>query len=261
MPELLAWADVAVSAAGSTCWELAFMGLPALAIVCADNQQAVAESLHQAGALESLGDHSMLSSSDIAAALRCLLRSDRMRRSMTEHGPALVDGRGASRVVERMCHPLRFRDVEERDCRLLWDWVNDLAARNSAFWSDAVSWPAHLRWFEKKFADPRTVQWIALDGDGRPIGQVRFDAQDQSSAIMDVSVAPEQRSKGYGRMIIAAAVEQLFRTRRFETVHALIKARNEHSLRAFHSAGFHDLGRETVNGHEAEHLVRRRQDV
>ena len=30
MPELMAWADVAITAGGSTCWESAFMGLPAL---------------------------------------------------------------------------------------------------------------------------------------------------------------------------------------------------------------------------------------
>jgi len=33
MPELMAWADFAVSAGGSTCWELAFMGLPALVLI------------------------------------------------------------------------------------------------------------------------------------------------------------------------------------------------------------------------------------
>ena len=33
MPELMAWADVAVTAGGSTCWELAFMGLPALILI------------------------------------------------------------------------------------------------------------------------------------------------------------------------------------------------------------------------------------
>ena len=28
MPSLMAWADIAVSGGGSTCWEMAFMGLP-----------------------------------------------------------------------------------------------------------------------------------------------------------------------------------------------------------------------------------------
>jgi UDP-2,4-diacetamido-2,4,6-trideoxy-beta-L-altropyranose hydrolase len=261
MAELMAWADAAVSAAGSTCWELACMGLPALAIVCADNQQAVAESLHQAGTLESLGAHDMLAGRDIAAALKCLLRSQRIRRSMAEHGRALVDGRGASRVVERMLKPVHFRKAEERDCRLLWEWVNDPAVRTSAFCSDPVPWPSHVAWFQAKRGDPRTLQWIALDGAGLPIGQVRFDGENPRAATIDVSVAPDQRAKGYGRMVIAAAVDELFRTSSFEAVHALVKTRNQPSLRAFRNAGFRDLGVETVNGQEAEHLVRRRLDV
>jgi UDP-2,4-diacetamido-2,4,6-trideoxy-beta-L-altropyranose hydrolase len=256
MAELMAWADVAVSAAGSTCWELAFMGLPAIAIVCADNQQAVAESLHQAGSIDSLGAHSMLSSRDIAAALKCLLRSQRIRRSMAERGRAIVDGCGAARVVERMLRPVHFRAVEEQDCRLLWEWVNDPAARTSAFSSDPVPWPSHVQWFRNKRHDPRTIQWIALDAGGLPIGQVRFDGE-----TIDISVAPEQRAKGYGRTVIAAAVEEFFRTTSAETVHALVKTRNQPSLRAFLHAGFQDVGIESVNGQEAEHLVRRRQDA
>ena len=256
MAQLMAWADVAVSAGGSTCWELAFMGLPAVAIVCADNQQAVAESLHQAGALESLGDHMMLSNRDIAAALKCLLRSERMRRSMSERGRAIVDGLGAYRVVERMLKPVRFRPVEDQDCRLLWEWVNDPAARASAFCSDPVPWPTHVQWFRNKRHDPRTIQWIALDADDLPVGQVRFDGE-----IIDVSVAPEQRAKGYGRTVIAAAVDEFFRASPVEAVHALVKTRNQPSLKAFRHAGFHDMGVETVNGEEAEHLVRRREDA
>jgi len=42
MPELMAWADVAVSAGGSTSWELAFMGVPALVLILANNQRSIA---------------------------------------------------------------------------------------------------------------------------------------------------------------------------------------------------------------------------
>jgi UDP-2,4-diacetamido-2,4,6-trideoxy-beta-L-altropyranose hydrolase len=261
MPELMAWADVAISAAGSTCWELAYIGLPAIAIVCADNQQSVAESLHQAGALESLGDHSMLSASDIAAAIKCLLRSWRIRRSMAEHGHALVDGRGAARVVERMLKPVHFRAVEEQDCRLLWEWVNDPAVRDSAFSSGPVPWPSHVEWFRSKRRDPLTVQWIAVNDETLPIGQVRFDGEGANAATIDVSIAPEQRSQGYGGIVIAAAVEELFRSKPVETVHALVKAHNQPSLRAFRNAGFENIGIQTIHGHKAEHLVRRREDA
>jgi UDP-2,4-diacetamido-2,4,6-trideoxy-beta-L-altropyranose hydrolase len=37
MPHLMAWADVSISAGGSTCWELAYMGVP-MVMVLSDNQ-------------------------------------------------------------------------------------------------------------------------------------------------------------------------------------------------------------------------------
>ena len=47
MPELMARADVAVSAGGSTCWEVAFMGLPFLIVVLAENQEHIAKELEK----------------------------------------------------------------------------------------------------------------------------------------------------------------------------------------------------------------------
>ena len=55
VPELMAWADVAVSGGGSTCWELAFMGLPSIVLILADNQQRIGERLQLHSAALNLG--------------------------------------------------------------------------------------------------------------------------------------------------------------------------------------------------------------
>jgi UDP-2,4-diacetamido-2,4,6-trideoxy-beta-L-altropyranose hydrolase len=54
MPALMAWADIAVSAAGSTCWELAFMQVPTITITTAENQSLAARTLHESGFAEVL---------------------------------------------------------------------------------------------------------------------------------------------------------------------------------------------------------------
>jgi UDP-2,4-diacetamido-2,4,6-trideoxy-beta-L-altropyranose hydrolase len=69
MAEQMQWADVALSAAGSTCWEMAFMQLPAAVTVVADNQRAVAEPLAAAGVVANLGPVEDLSVERIAAEL------------------------------------------------------------------------------------------------------------------------------------------------------------------------------------------------
>jgi spore coat polysaccharide biosynthesis predicted glycosyltransferase SpsG len=99
MPAVMAWADIALAAGGSTCWELAFMGLPSIVTVLAENQAASTQRLHEGGAALSLGRAPDCRPDDLARTLDGLIRDPQRRRLMSESGRALVDGRGAERVA------------------------------------------------------------------------------------------------------------------------------------------------------------------
>ena len=45
MSDLMAWADIAISAGGTSTWELAFMGVPMITVAIADNQCHIVEEL------------------------------------------------------------------------------------------------------------------------------------------------------------------------------------------------------------------------
>jgi UDP-2,4-diacetamido-2,4,6-trideoxy-beta-L-altropyranose hydrolase len=100
MARLMSMADVAISAAGGTCWELAFLGVPMIVIVLTSDQEANASAISQQGAALSLGRHATLSPRQISDALRDVLNDVERRRAMSERGQRLVDGQGAARVVE-----------------------------------------------------------------------------------------------------------------------------------------------------------------
>jgi UDP-2,4-diacetamido-2,4,6-trideoxy-beta-L-altropyranose hydrolase len=102
MPACMDWAELAISAAGSTCWELCFMGLTAILIVLADNQVGVAEGLAAAGAIINGGGHSEITAASLAAGIDRVLCDEGLRRSCSVRGRALVDGRGAARVADAM---------------------------------------------------------------------------------------------------------------------------------------------------------------
>lgn len=99
MPEWMAWADMAVCASGSTCWEMAFMGLPAAVLVLAQNQREIAAGLGTYGAVVNMGWHTSVTESDIARTLSMLMHNAAKRKDMSEQGRRLVDGYGASRVT------------------------------------------------------------------------------------------------------------------------------------------------------------------
>ena len=100
MPELMAWADVAVSAAGTTSLEMCLLGLPAILIDVAANQTPGAEVLDQKGIAIHLGSSKQVRPETIVTELESLLLSQNMRIKMSEQGKKLVDGQGAGRVIQ-----------------------------------------------------------------------------------------------------------------------------------------------------------------
>ena len=109
MAELMAWADLAVSAAGTTCWELACLGLPALIVIVAENQRRIAEELDAIEVVQNLGWHDDVSVERLAAAVNVLQHDSSRRLRMSERGRTLVDGRGAERVAQALLERSRRR--------------------------------------------------------------------------------------------------------------------------------------------------------
>ena len=98
MPELMAWADLAIASGGVTCWELAFMGLPSLLILLAKNQEAGIDKIDGLST-KNLGLFSGLSPQKFAKELSNIISNPIIRTKMSQQGKALVDGLGALRTT------------------------------------------------------------------------------------------------------------------------------------------------------------------
>lgn len=258
IPELMAWADVAISAAGSTCWELCFFGLPSLVMDVAENQRGIARALEQKGAAEYLGWGAEVTPEQITRGLKKLLLSPDLREGMSHGSQQLVDGRGAERVGSAMRgFGVRLRRAEEDDCRLLWEWSNDPRVRAVSFSAEPIPWGDHVRWFKERLADPNSILFVALDPQNRAIGQVRFQLED-GHAIVSIVLASEFRGQGYGKMVLAKAQEEVFASASVNCIDAYVKPENEASLHLFAEAGFKRGGAVAVRSQEAIHFVAER---
>jgi UDP-2,4-diacetamido-2,4,6-trideoxy-beta-L-altropyranose hydrolase len=102
MAELMAWADLAITAGGSTCWELACLGLPALILTYSRDQELVAEAMQTAKAAVWMGSGVSIREEQLRAALAELAPDDARRSQMSQAGRRLVDGRGAERVLSAL---------------------------------------------------------------------------------------------------------------------------------------------------------------
>jgi UDP-2,4-diacetamido-2,4,6-trideoxy-beta-L-altropyranose hydrolase len=102
MPDLMAWADVAVSSGGTTVWELAFMALPSVVGITAPVEEVLVGGLEERGLFTCLGWLEDETERRIAGVVMDLLDDRDARAAMSRLGRVVVDGRGCDRVVNLM---------------------------------------------------------------------------------------------------------------------------------------------------------------
>ncbi len=108
MAALMAQADLAVSAGGTTVWELAFMGVPSVLLELADNQYLVVREADRAGIGFGLGRPTAERLARIPELLARLRRDEELYRAMSSRGRDLVDGQGAIRLGDALCDAARL---------------------------------------------------------------------------------------------------------------------------------------------------------
>ena len=245
MVDLMASADLAVSAAGTTTLELCCMGVPSLLIPIASNQLPVANALGRHGAAMSS------SLANLEVDLRSVVTDALLRSQLSNRAFELVDGRGASRVVASMrSRSLTVRSAVSDDARLLFDWANELDTRSQSFNMAPIAWDDHVHWLADSLLNPRRALGVVSDTD-KPIGQVRVDLI-EDGAVIGVSIDHELRGTGLGPAVLRAGTRWARQRLNWSgSLDAWIKPSNVASEHTFSLAGFTFAGRGSQSGFEA----------
>lgn len=110
MWKIMDMCQVAVSAAGSTMYELACAGIPTVTFSFVDNQIKIAETFHQnkaalnAGAFHRLAEEGKadIFVQNVGGYVGQLLEDEELRNMMRRNAHNLVDGQGASRIAREL---------------------------------------------------------------------------------------------------------------------------------------------------------------
>lgn len=104
MSELMLKCDIAVSAAGSTLYELCSCKVPVITYTFADNQLAGAKAFSKDNIMIQIGDvrNNPGFFHDVFESIDKLAGDYKTRKEMAERGRALVDGRGAERLAKEL---------------------------------------------------------------------------------------------------------------------------------------------------------------
>jgi spore coat polysaccharide biosynthesis predicted glycosyltransferase SpsG len=102
MAVLMTGVDAAVTAGGSSVWELALLGVPALGIGRAHQEVELLRGAAATGIIVDLGFYRDVSPTAIAERLSRLLLDSEERTRLADAARARVDGRGSERVIRAM---------------------------------------------------------------------------------------------------------------------------------------------------------------
>ncbi|WP_161992273.1 bifunctional UDP-2,4-diacetamido-2,4,6-trideoxy-beta-L-altropyranose hydrolase/GNAT family N-acetyltransferase [Pseudonocardia sp. EV170527-09] len=276
LPAAMAEADLVVSAAGTTVWELCCVGVPMALVRAADNQTEGYRTVVDAGAAAGLGGTAdLVDPAAAAAVLRSLLTSPGDRATLADRAATVVDGEGAGRVVDAvatavgtaggrearvaaegrvLARVVRPRPARPGDAELLLAWRNDPDTRRWSRSHDAVDLATHRRWLAGSLDRDDRLLLVVADARG-PVGTVRWD-RDGSGWEVSITVAPERRGEGLALPMLRAGEDALrARTGAGTAVTAVVHTRNDASARLFARAGYGEPGTPDADGFRTLHRV------
>lgn len=223
MPELMAWADLALIVAGGTVWELLFMGCSVLSYARNQAQVQIISQLDDNGIVHALGLPRECDALRTAAALTDLANSQERRTRFSRLAREQVDGSGARRVVEvltsfgRSARNLQ-RVMVETQAVARTEGEAFLAMAERLFRGLNANFVPQADWkqsyFESILSNPLfSLRWILVDGNRA--GFVLFGLEAHrflprfNGLIFELYIEPEFRRKGVAQKVAREVIREL----------------------------------------------------
>lgn len=215
--------DLVICSASTAAWELAYMGIPTAILQVIDNQAGYFRFMRDNGIGLSLGDLSderahqeMLDQA--VQALRAYASSTIERTEAVRKAQSLVDGHGASRVIDewerllgiRKANQVSVRPAHLGDASQLYSWRTDRLAVEMSRTGGEIDWGSHIDWLQRLLLNDSRHLLIAEDAGGL-IGTVRYDHLPDGEWEVSITIAPERRKLGLAAPVLRASEQWLQR--------------------------------------------------
>lgn len=146
------------------------------------------------------------------------------------------------------------------DREMIFRWRNDPFIRAHGSSNREVTWAEHARWFEETLAESGRKVYVVLRRNV-PIGQVRFDYQNDQHCVISVYLLKEHTGHGLGVQAIGEACSVIFADWRVRTIIACIRKDNRGGRSAFLKAGFEESDDGSCPDNHYSLVLRRRDTI
>jgi UDP-2,4-diacetamido-2,4,6-trideoxy-beta-L-altropyranose hydrolase len=232
MASLMAEADLAIGAGGTAVWERCSVGSPSLCLITAENQRQQLQELQSAG-LVNAPTNKENAITFLSSYLKDLSTSFKSRKVQSQRMMALVDGRGAGKVVNKLkAQVVQMRVADAKDAQAIFEWRNHPSVRNHSANTQEINWEKHYEWFKQRLSD-NSGSILIGEVNRQALGVVRFDIFNHE-AMVSIYLVPDSGLKGWGSCLLEQA-ESWLRQHHPEVVklHAQVLPNNEPSKKLF----------------------------
>lgn len=132
-----------------------------------------------------------------------------------------------------------LRRATQDDAARLLAWRNDPLTRAMSVNAEEVTADRHRAFLAAVLASDQQLLFIA-ESEGRPVGTLRLDRELDGTLEVALTVAPEERRKGYSPALLRAADAEAARLGATRVV-AVLRPDNVASRKAFEAAGYRDF--------------------
>lgn len=131
---------------------------------------------------------------------------------------------------------LNIRKATIDDVMLYFDWANNKTVRQNSINKEPISLENHKKWFAKKVNSEHSLLYL-FELENAPLGQVRFDINKEDADI-DYSIDQQFRGRGFGKKILAGAIEAFKKENLDKDIVGIVKKKNIPFAKVFEYLGF-----------------------
>lgn len=150
---------------------------------------------------------------------------------------------------------MKIRLAEKRDCIDLWKWRNDRRTIANSFSKSSVSYPQHLKWFNKIVKDPTSTIYIGYSTKEKvKVGMIRFDEKSHKVTEVSINMGAQFRGKGLGSDLLEKAIAKISSSKANRFLKAKVIVTNYNSKKFFKKCGFFESSIENRTVHFSYHI-------
>jgi len=239
------WCDLAISAAGSTVWELMMYKTPMVLFVSAGNQENISNQLKSLISVETIDNIKRLNS-ELNRFLSYEYRksiSDKIYNYLKKSNFASTD---------IMCHieQLKIRKAAIEDISIIYELSNDDDVRINSIRQERIEWEEHKIWYNDIIKDKECFFYVIFDNKNNFVGQIRFNRKN-NKVFISISIHKDFRGKGLSTFVLKETCRMYFNENKSENIiSAYIKKNNQSSIKSFEKTGFVLSGTEIISENE-----------